>query len=71
MDNDKKCETCQHYYHSANILGVVAECKIGEKYVMTFWPNAACDKYKESDVDKLKNQRQFFNENGTPNTLNK
>lgn len=56
----KECETCKLYNHRPNILGGIAECMRGEKQLMTFWPNEACDSYAKTSEDKLKPQNDFY-----------
>lgn len=56
----KECETCKHYEHSPNILGGIAKCILGEKQLMTFWPNEACERYAGTKQDNLKSQNDFY-----------
>ena len=62
MECENKCENCVNYHHSPNILGGVAECLIDVKPINTFWPNEACEKYKEAKHDNLKAQNDFYKE---------
>lgn len=55
-----KCENCKFYNHKPNILGGIAECRKEIKQLMTFWPNDACDKFERTEVDNLKQQKEFY-----------
>jgi hypothetical protein len=57
---ENKCENCKNYRHTPNILGGIAECLIEEKYLNTFWDNEACSKFKGTESDNLKPQREFM-----------
>ncbi len=56
------CETCKYYRHTPNILGGIAECVLGEKSLMTFWKNKACEKYQHTDVDNMDAQNKYYKE---------
>jgi len=58
----KYCETCKFYCHRANILGGIAECLRGEKELMTFWRNRACENYQETKEDNLAEQNKYYKE---------
>lgn len=60
MEEIKKCENCKYYSHTPNILGGIAECMKEVKPLNTFWNNDACDKFKQTDEDKLKQQNDFY-----------
>jgi len=69
VNDMRKCENCNYYTHTPNILGGVAECVIGIKSLNVFMPNDACENYIESDGDKLKSQKQLYKENNMPNCI--
>ena len=55
-----KCENCKYYNHKPNILGGVAECFLEVKWLSTFWPNEACNKFSQTNKDQLKAQNDFY-----------
>ena len=56
----KYCETCKYYHHTPNILGGVSRCLLEVKNLMTFCENKACGLYKETNIDKLKAQNDYY-----------
>ena len=60
------CETCKRYVHKPSIIGGVAYCAIGEKKLLTFWKNEACDKYIPTKGDKFAAQNKCYEENLIP-----
>lgn len=46
MENKKKCDDCKFYRYTSNILGGVTTCTMEVKFMNTFIPNEACDKFE-------------------------
>ena len=63
MSKTNYCENCKFYSHRPNILGGIAECIKEVKWLTTFWNNEACDKFKLTETDNLKHQRDFYRDN--------
>ena len=62
MKLKNKCENCKFYNHSPNILGGIAECEKGIKYLSTFFTNRACNEFKATGKDNLKAQNDYYKE---------